>query len=856
MADNDGMEEVDSGTELDPPTAHFGSLSGHYPHLHVGLRKTNSDPAKAPLPNNQAANRSPSLVQSIGRTHSSKDTDGSSQMEVMDNPPSEDMEDVTDSKRPVTQTVSGSSTSSLVSQFGGMNMLPNQVTYPMMVPAFPPHEQSQEQIKKQMELMQMAQLQLQLQAQAQAQMMPMLQQNVMPMMPGGLLLQGLPLMPQATNPIASISSATPTSVPLSTARKPTVSQTLSLPGVPPQLGHQFEQLMKEYHMAQEKISAERKKIEVNFKERQQALLQHQMIEKQQFQEQLRVLMFQHNQWQQQLEQQSQNLTKLQQQTLTQMQKQQEEIYLEQLKLQSQHQQITAMQQKKPVTRILQPSPVQSHSDVALQKSTDSSSRTDLPSSAAILRMPSSDQPPLAEPKPSLSRTASHHSGHASLDIRYSVGSESSSISGSIGGDQSNYLGGGDSTGIVYESTMLRHNCSCAQAHQAHPEHSGRMQSIWSRLHERKIVDRCSRIRARKANQQELLTVHSQQLVQLYGKSSSKKGPNERKDLPAGAFTKLACGGIGIDTDTYWNEQTPQAAKTAAGCVIQLADDVASGKIKNGFAIVRPPGHHAMKSKSMGFCYFNNVALAAKSMLAKSSIKKVMIVDWDIHHGNGTQQVFYDTSDVLFVSIHRYDNGHFFPGSGVPDEIGTGAGTGFNVNIAFSGPCLQSGFCSSSCGDPEYLAAFRSVVIPLAYEYKPDVILVSAGFNATDGHPPTLGGYTVSPQCFGHLTRLLMGVCNGRVILALEGGYELRSLCASAEACMLALLGDELLPIDDASIKAQPNAAAVESIKQTISKLLPYWSKLRLSQNLLPISHWQAHCGMSELAAMTSLTATK
>ena len=186
--------------------------------------------------------------------------------------------------------------------------------------------------------------------------------------------------------------------------------------------------------------------------------------------------------------------------------------------------------------------------------------------------------------------------------------------------------------------------------------------------------------------------------------------------PSGMFKKLQCGGIGIDADTYWNDVTSQAAKMAAGCVIQLAEDVAAGTVKNGFALVRPPGHHAMHNQAMGFCYFNNVALAAKALLNKPNVNKVMIVDWDIHHGSGTQQVFYDNPAVLVVSLHRFDDSQFFPGTGRPEEIGNGAGTGYNVNIAFSGQRIQNGsHFPSCCGDTEYLAAFRSVVHPLALD---------------------------------------------------------------------------------------------------------------------------------------------
>ncbi|NXS32269.1 HDAC7 deacetylase, partial [Pomatostomus ruficeps] len=300
------------------------------------------------------------------------------------------------------------------------------------------------------------------------------------------------------------------------------------------------------------------------------------------------------------------------------------------------------------------------------------------------------------------------------------------------------------TGLVYDSVMLKHQCSCGD-NSNHPEHAGRIQSIWSRLQERGLRSRCECLRGRKATLEELQCVHSERHVLLYGTN-----PLNRLKLDNGklagilsqrTFVMLPCGGVGVDSDTIWNElHSSNAARWAAGSVTDLAFKVATRELKNGFAVVRPPGHHADPSTAMGFCFFNSVAIAARQLQQKGKLSKILIVDWDVHHGNGTQQIFYRDPEVLYISLHRHDDGNFFPGSGAADEVGAGPGEGFNVNVAWAGGL------DPPMGDPEYLAAFRTVVMPIAHEFCPDVVLVSAGFDAAEGHPAPLGGYKVSAKC--------------------------------------------------------------------------------------------------------------
>ncbi|XP_061923597.1 histone deacetylase 4 isoform X3 [Entelurus aequoreus] len=382
------------------------------------------------------------------------------------------------------------------------------------------------------------------------------------------------------------------------------------------------------------------------------------------------------------------------------------------------------------------------------------------------------------------------------------------------------------TGLVYDSLMQKHQCMCGNTN-SHPEHAGRIQSIWSRLQETGLRGHCECIRGRKATLEELQTVHSEPHVLLYGTNPLR----QKMDCSTSPmFVRLPCGGIGVDSDTIWNEvHSSSAARLAVGSVVELVFKVASGELKNGFAVVRPPGHHAEENTPMGFCYFNSVAIAARLLQQRLSVSKILIVDWDVHHGNGTQQAFYADPSVLYLSLHRYDDGNFFPGSGAPDEVGSGPGAGFNVNVAFTGGL------EPPMGDAEYLAAFRTVVMPIANEFAPDVVLVSSGFDSVDGHAPPLGGYKLTAKCFGYLTRQLMGLAGGRLVLALEGGHDLTAICDASEACVSALLGNELEPIPDDVLHQRPNTNAVHSMEKVVEAHSKYWCSLQRSASTLGCS---------------------
>ncbi|XP_069927569.1 histone deacetylase 4 isoform X4 [Oryctolagus cuniculus] len=406
------------------------------------------------------------------------------------------------------------------------------------------------------------------------------------------------------------------------------------------------------------------------------------------------------------------------------------------------------------------------------------------------------------------------------------------------------------TGLVYDTLMLKHQCACGNTN-SHPEHAGRIQSIWSRLQETGLRSQCECIRGRKATLEELQTVHSESHTLLYGTNPLNRQKLDSKKLLGSltsVFVRLPCGGVGVDSDTIWNEvHSAGAARLAVGCVVELVFKVATGELKNGFAVVRPPGHHAEESTPMGFCYFNSVAVAARLLQQRLNVSKILIVDWDVHHGNGTQQAFYSDPSVLYVSLHRYDDGNFFPGSGAPDEVGTGPGVGFNVNMAFTGGL------DPPMGDTEYLAAFRTVVMPIANEFAPDVVLVSSGFDAVEGHPTPLGGYNLSAKCFGYLTKQLMGLAGGRIVLALEGGHDLTAICDASEACVSALLGNELDPLPEQVVQQRPNANAVRSMEKVMDIHSKYWRCLQRLSSTAGHSLMEAQkCENEEAETVTAM----
>jgi histone deacetylase 4/5 len=369
------------------------------------------------------------------------------------------------------------------------------------------------------------------------------------------------------------------------------------------------------------------------------------------------------------------------------------------------------------------------------------------------------------------------------------------------------------TGIVYDTAMLKHECTC-QNPGNHLETADRIRAIWSRFKARDLIDECELVTTKLASISDLLLAHSEQYALIFGSDIEMrpKLPKEYLQTYMMNICLASCQGFALtyDQDNSWNEEhTPLACRVAIGSTYELARQVTLGKLKNGFALVRPPGSHAEFNKPLGFCYFNTVAIVAKMLKKNLLLERILIVDWDVHHGNGTQQMTYNDPNILYISVHRHDNGNFFPGTGAVDECGSEAGLGRNVNIAFNGNL------SPAMSDPEYLAAFRCVVMPIARAFKPQIVLVSCGFDGTEKHPKELGGYKVSPMCYGYMTKKLMGLAEGKVVLALEGGYDKQSLCDCSEICLNALTSKQIPAFPGRTLDAVPNKPASEDLENVI-----------------------------------------
>jgi acetoin utilization deacetylase AcuC-like enzyme len=250
----------------------------------------------------------------------------------------------------------------------------------------------------------------------------------------------------------------------------------------------------------------------------------------------------------------------------------------------------------------------------------------------------------------------------------------------------------------------------------------------------------------------------------------------------------------FDPDTHTSPESYQTALLAAGGVLTAVEAVMDGAADNAFAIVRPPGHHALPARAMGFCLFNNVAIAARYLIRRRGLKRVLVVDWDVHHGNGIQDIFYDSPEVLYFSTHQFP---FYPGTGGLDEIGVGAGTGYTVNVPMP----------ATFGDDEYLRVFDDVLAPVARQYRPEFILISSGFDAHFRDP--LGGMQVTEAGFAALAqrvkRLAAECCGGRMAAALEGGYDLQALADSGRSVLeeMGREADEPLALADDGARVMP-----------------------------------------------------
>ncbi|MDI6766216.1 MAG: histone deacetylase [Bacteroidota bacterium] len=303
------------------------------------------------------------------------------------------------------------------------------------------------------------------------------------------------------------------------------------------------------------------------------------------------------------------------------------------------------------------------------------------------------------------------------------------------------------TGFIYHHRFLEHDTG-----PGHPERADRLRAITKHLQEVQLWQKLQHLIIDEAAEECILKAHSIEHLRYVRQACHQK------------LSMLDQG------DTCISEKSYDTALLASGGVLAAVDAVMNGILQNAFCAVRPPGHHAERNKAMGFCLFNNVAIAARYAQHKYGIERIVILDWDVHHGNGTQQIFYDDKTVFYISTHQYP---FYPGTGSRSEQGIGEGEGYTLNIPM--------FAGS--GEEEFAEAFHTEILPSIENYHPDLIIISAGFDAHRDDP--LANCNLTEESFANFTSMITEVaakvCDGRIISVLEGGYNLKALANSVEA---------------------------------------------------------------------------
>lgn len=299
------------------------------------------------------------------------------------------------------------------------------------------------------------------------------------------------------------------------------------------------------------------------------------------------------------------------------------------------------------------------------------------------------------------------------------------------------------TGFLYDPIYLKH-----RAGRFHPESPLRLERTYQHLSSLPWFPSLQILSPRQAEDEWLRLVHSAGYL-LHARETCARQE---------AF--LDTQDVGICPDSY------DVAVLAAGGALMLADSMMRGDIQNGFALLRPPGHHAEENQAMGFCLLNNIAILARYLQRKHDLEKILILDWDVHHGNGTQHIFYEDPSVFYISLHQFP---FYPGTGAFGETGRGRGEGATLNCPMP----------AGCGNQDYEKAFQTQILPVINRFKPDAILISAGFDAHTEDP--LGSMQLSTEFFGWMTQRMLEMaaqhCQGRLLSLLEGGYNLRALAA-------------------------------------------------------------------------------
>lgn len=347
------------------------------------------------------------------------------------------------------------------------------------------------------------------------------------------------------------------------------------------------------------------------------------------------------------------------------------------------------------------------------------------------------------------------------------------------------------TGIVKDPLYLEHITG-----DYHPESHHRLEAIYEMLAESDMAGKFIGVKPHNAARAELEYIHTPDYISRVAATAGKPR-------------------VMLDPDTQTSPRSWEAAQLAVGGCLELIDQLMQKKIDNGFALVRPPGHHAESDRAMGFCIFNNVAIGAKYAIKKYNLERILIIDWDLHQGNATQHSFYNDPQVLYFSTHQYP---YYPGTGSFAEVGEGAGKGFTVNVPLApGP-----------GDEEYAAIYLEILKPITLEFKPQLILISSGFDIYFDDP--LGGMKVTPAGFARLAKIILELanqtCAGKALFILEGGYHLQGLRDSVKAVLLELLGESDLFKDRSILEEKVDSSGVASIIQRVKEThKPYWPSI-------------------------------
>jgi len=340
------------------------------------------------------------------------------------------------------------------------------------------------------------------------------------------------------------------------------------------------------------------------------------------------------------------------------------------------------------------------------------------------------------------------------------------------------------TGLVYHEDYLKHDTG------SHPERAERLVAIMQKLGDTGIKEKLTQITPVKASKDQIRYVHRDAYI-----------------MKVEAI--CARGGGLLDPDTPVCRDSGEIALLSAGGLLKGVDQVMANNLRDVFCLVRPPGHHAVPNAGMGFCIFNNIAIAAEHLKRNYGIKRILIADWDVHHGNGTQEVFFDDPSVLYFSMHQYPH---YPGTGWINEVGKGEGEGYTVNVPLHAGTADSG----------YLYALNDVLVPVAMDFKPEFVLVSAGFDAHISDP--LASMNVTSRGFGLFTDVIKDIAakssTGKMVIALEGGYNLNALAESVLAVFESLLSSGRKSEGEAEEIPEKERRRVEEIKRIQRK---YWS---------------------------------